>query len=168
MPVSASHRRFGSLSLAAEKGHTPVLQRQLLRVLHSKHAQATSPPCRQATLAGRTVGLVHAPALAHSMEIRTLPNRAKRNCQFALPTPQCDRPAKVFCPVIIVWFYDVAQAEAELVIPANGTADDDVGEPVTDKSISSALLPDSTCACPRTSQCLCERDPKECLRLCVR
>ncbi|MBB5503139.1 hypothetical protein HDG37_007378, partial [Paraburkholderia sp. MM5384-R2] len=71
-------------------------------------------------------------------------------------------------PLSVERFERVAQAEAELVIPANGTADEDVGEPVTDKSISSALLPDSTCACPRTSQCLCERDPKECLRLCVR
>src|ERR1700676_3717862 len=55
LPVSASHRRFGSLPLAAEKGHAPVLQHQLHRVLHSKHAQATSPPCRRATLAGRTI-----------------------------------------------------------------------------------------------------------------
>src|SRR5690606_10850831 len=31
LPVSASHRRFGSLPLAAEEGHAPVLQRQLLR-----------------------------------------------------------------------------------------------------------------------------------------
>jgi hypothetical protein len=65
LPVSASHRRFGSLSLTAEKGHTPVLQRQLLRVLHSKHAQATSPPCGRATLAGRTVRFVHPPALTN-------------------------------------------------------------------------------------------------------
>ena len=64
LPVSASHRRFGSLPLAAEKGHTPILQRQLLRVLHSKHAQATSPPYGRATLAGRTVGLVDTPVLA--------------------------------------------------------------------------------------------------------
>jgi hypothetical protein len=31
LPVSASHRRFGSLPLAAEEGHTPVLQLQHLR-----------------------------------------------------------------------------------------------------------------------------------------
>src|SRR5882762_5240416 len=55
LPVSASHRRFCSLPLAAEKGHAPVLQRQLHRVLHSKHAQATSPPCGRATLDGRTI-----------------------------------------------------------------------------------------------------------------
>ena len=65
LPVSASHRRFGSLPLAAEKGHAPVPQHQLHRVLHSKHAQATSPPCWRATLAGRTIGFIHAPALAH-------------------------------------------------------------------------------------------------------
>lgn len=65
VPVSASHRRFGSLPLAAEEGHTPVLQQQLLRLLHSNYAQATSPPYRRATLAGRTVGLVHAPAVAY-------------------------------------------------------------------------------------------------------
>src|SRR6516165_5530991 len=62
LPVSASHRRFGSLPLAAEKGHTPILQRQLLRVLHSKHAQATSPPYGRATLAGRTIRFIHSPA----------------------------------------------------------------------------------------------------------
>src|SRR5471030_2929332 len=62
LPVSASHRRFGSPPLAAEEGHAPVLQHQLHRVLHSKHAQATSPPpCGRATLAGRTVGLIHSP-----------------------------------------------------------------------------------------------------------
>lgn len=63
LPVSASHRRFGSLPLAAEEGHAPVLQRQLLRVLHSKHAQAVSPPYRRATLAGRTVREVCNPLL---------------------------------------------------------------------------------------------------------
>src|SRR5260370_40398199 len=61
LPVSASHRRFGSLPLAAEEGHAPVLQHQLHRVLHSKHAQATSPPCGRATLAGRTVREVRHP-----------------------------------------------------------------------------------------------------------
>src|SRR5580704_6209585 len=30
LPVSASHRRFGSLPLAAEEGHAPVLHHQLL------------------------------------------------------------------------------------------------------------------------------------------
>ena len=44
LPVSASHRRFGSLPLAAEEGHAPVPQHQLRRVLHSRHAQAASPP----------------------------------------------------------------------------------------------------------------------------
>jgi hypothetical protein len=57
LPVSASHRRFGSLPLAAEKGHAPVPQHQTHRVLHSKHAQATSPPSGRATLAGRTIGV---------------------------------------------------------------------------------------------------------------
>ena len=31
------------------------------RALHSKHAQATSPPCRRAPLAGRTIGFVDSP-----------------------------------------------------------------------------------------------------------
>src|ERR1700740_2244330 len=61
LPVSASHHRFGSLPLAAEEGHAPVLQRQLLRVLHSKHAQAVSPPYGRATLAGRTVRKIRHP-----------------------------------------------------------------------------------------------------------
>ncbi|MBN3785733.1 hypothetical protein G3N94_02325 [Burkholderia sp. Ac-20353] len=43
LPVSASHRRFGSLPLAAEEGHARVLPCQLHRALHSKHAQAASP-----------------------------------------------------------------------------------------------------------------------------
>lgn len=64
LPVSAGHRRFGSLPLAAEEGHAPVLQCQLHRVLHSKHAQAASPPSGRATLAGRTVGHIPAPNLA--------------------------------------------------------------------------------------------------------
>ena len=42
----------------------PVLRHQLHRVLHSRHAQAASPPYRRATLAGRTVRFVHAPAPA--------------------------------------------------------------------------------------------------------
>src|SRR6478736_8004553 len=58
LPVSASHRRFGSLPLAAEKGHAPELQSRLLRVLHSRHAQAASRPCGRATLAGRTIGRI--------------------------------------------------------------------------------------------------------------
>ena len=32
LPVSASHRRVGSLPLAAEEGHAPALQHQLHRV----------------------------------------------------------------------------------------------------------------------------------------
>ena len=64
LPVSAGHRRFGSLPLAAEEGYAPVLQCQLHRVLHSKHAQAASPPSGRATLAGRTVGHIPAPNLA--------------------------------------------------------------------------------------------------------
>lgn len=43
LPVSASHRRFDSLLLAAEEGHAPILQHQLLRVVHSRHAQSASP-----------------------------------------------------------------------------------------------------------------------------
>ena len=62
LPVSASHRRFGSLSLTAEKGHTPVVQLHD-RVLHSKHAQAASPPYGRATLSGRTVRDVSTPDL---------------------------------------------------------------------------------------------------------
>ena len=61
LPVSAGHRRFGSLPLAAEEGHAPVLQRQFHRVLHSKHAQAVSPPNGRATLAGRTIRDVRNP-----------------------------------------------------------------------------------------------------------
>src|SRR5882762_5957912 len=85
LPVSASHRRFGSLPLAAEKGHAPVLQHQLHRVLHSKHAQATSPPCRRATLAGRTVRLVHPPTLTNRLLAA-----AKRFLQYR---QQLDGPA---------------------------------------------------------------------------
>src|SRR5690606_8440750 len=36
-------------------------------VLHSKHAQAASPPCRRATLAGRTIGKV-----CHPQAIRVI------------------------------------------------------------------------------------------------
>ena len=78
--VSASHRRFGSLPLAAEKGRAPALQHQLHRVLHSKHAQATSPPCRRATLAGRTVGLIHSPTSTDLLLSRSecLPERRQQ------------------------------------------------------------------------------------------
>src|SRR3546814_13014767 len=38
-----------------------------LRVLHSKHAQAASPPCRRATLAGRTVREIRHPELIGSI-----------------------------------------------------------------------------------------------------
>jgi hypothetical protein len=63
LPVSASHSRFGSLPLAAERGHAPVPQRELLRVLHSRQAQAASPPYGRATLAGRTVREILNPQL---------------------------------------------------------------------------------------------------------
>lgn len=69
--VSTSHRRFGSLSLTAEKGHTPELKRYRRRVLHSKHAQAASPPCWRATLAGRTIGNVCTPDLIGSDDCQT-------------------------------------------------------------------------------------------------
>lgn len=36
-------------------------------VLHSKHAQAASPPCRRATLAGRTVGEIRHPQLIRTV-----------------------------------------------------------------------------------------------------
>jgi len=41
LPVSASHRRFGSLLLVAERGHLPDSIGHH-RVMHSKHAQFTS------------------------------------------------------------------------------------------------------------------------------
>ncbi len=63
LPVSASHRRFGSLPLAAEEGHAPALHYQLLRGIHSKHAQAALPPYGRATLAGRTIGHIRTPHL---------------------------------------------------------------------------------------------------------
>ena len=69
LPVSASHRRFGSLPLAAEEGHAPVLQRQLLRVLHSRHAQAVSPPYGRATLAGRTIARIERPDLVAAIDL---------------------------------------------------------------------------------------------------
>jgi hypothetical protein len=62
LPVSASHRRFGSLLLVAEEGHSRKKKR-LYRLLHSKHAQATSPPYGRASLAGRTVRYVRNPDL---------------------------------------------------------------------------------------------------------
>ena len=85
LPVSASHRRFGSLPLAAEKGHAPVPQHQLHRVLHSKHAQATSPPCWRATLAGRTVGLIHSPTSIHWPFPRANPI-ANQTCKASYPS----------------------------------------------------------------------------------
>ncbi|MEJ2795939.1 hypothetical protein WAE56_21285, partial [Iodobacter sp. LRB] len=54
LPVSAGHRRFGSLPLVAEEGHSPAQHQRLAGILHSKHAQAASPQSMQATLAGRT------------------------------------------------------------------------------------------------------------------
>ena len=70
-PVSHGLRHLASvgkspplrLTSSRSRGRAcPVLQRQRLRVLHSRHAQAASPPCRRATLAGRTVVLIHPPA----------------------------------------------------------------------------------------------------------
>lgn len=58
--VSASYRRFGSLSLAAEKWQT---QLWLHQVLHSRHAQATLPHIGQALLAGRTIRKISDPQL---------------------------------------------------------------------------------------------------------
>jgi len=65
----AGIRKYLKLKIFTNPGHTsgracPVLQHQLHRVLHSKHTQATSPPCGRAALAGRTVRLVHPPAPA--------------------------------------------------------------------------------------------------------
>src|SRR5277367_5572434 len=39
----------------------PLLQHQLQRAMHSRHAQATWPPSRRASLSGRTVGDVGQP-----------------------------------------------------------------------------------------------------------
>src|SRR6266849_882408 len=38
-----------------------LLQHQLRRDMHSRHAQATRPPFGRASLSGRTVGFIHAP-----------------------------------------------------------------------------------------------------------
>src|SRR5471030_107949 len=75
LPVSASHRRFGSLSLVAEKGHP----RKNCRVLHSKHAQAASPPCGRATLAGRTVSDVADPGFVWSRRREALLQQVRRD-----------------------------------------------------------------------------------------
>ncbi len=83
LPVSASHRRFGSLPLAAEEGHAPVLQRRLLRVLHSKHAQAASPPYGRATLAGRTPGDVPRPQLIRRLRAMTGDHMSRRLARTA-------------------------------------------------------------------------------------
>src|ERR1700722_20212073 len=81
LPVSASHRRFGSLSLVAEKGHAPVLQHQLLRVLHSRHGHAASPPYGRATLAGRTIGDVPTEQLGR----RSRTQRTRLAARFCRP-----------------------------------------------------------------------------------
>src|SRR6266852_3943258 len=41
-----------------------LLQHQLRRAMHSRHAQATRPPSRRASLSGRTVRLINAPRAA--------------------------------------------------------------------------------------------------------
>ena len=68
LPVSASHRRFGSLPLAAEEGHVPLTTTSTSRNMHSRHAQATCPPYRRASLAGRTVGKVGGPSLVGALD----------------------------------------------------------------------------------------------------
>src|SRR5713101_2830981 len=45
-----------------------LLQHQLQRAMHSRHAQATRPPSRRASLAGRTVGDVRSPRLIGSFD----------------------------------------------------------------------------------------------------
>ena len=92
LPVSASHRRFGSLPLAAEEGHAPVLQRQLLRVLHSRHAQAASPPYGRATLAGRTPRNIPRPQLIGRRRTMTGDERCYVVPSSAIQVAPLERP----------------------------------------------------------------------------
>jgi len=97
LPVSTSHRRFGSLPLAAEEGHAPTLQRQFLRGLHSKHAQATSPPYGRATLAGRTPGDVPRPEpiwRRRTMTGHHMPRRLSRTASAVLLRSTAQHPIK--------------------------------------------------------------------------
>src|ERR1044072_9178605 len=121
LPVSASHRRFGSLPLAAEKGHAPVPQYQLHRVLHSKHAQATSPPCGRATLAGRTVGFVDAPR-ATGWRSKAVP--AFDELGRITSHPAQDRRGSQRQSPFGHHLDQIAQAELVAQIPANAQNDD--------------------------------------------
>jgi hypothetical protein len=71
-----------------------VLPHQLRQVMHSKHAQAASPPYGRATLAGRTIGDIAAPSLIWSAHAKVLVQnvrcdwqvmrRVSRRLEFAL------------------------------------------------------------------------------------
>ncbi len=74
-----------------------VLPHQLLQVMHSKHAQAASPPYGRATLAGRTIrdithpSLIHIPVVESSVQYvwryrQTMSRVSRRN-----PPPAVDR-----------------------------------------------------------------------------
>src|SRR5713101_5185382 len=45
-----------------------LLRHQLQRAMHSRHAQATRPPSRRASLSGRTIGDVHAPDVIGALD----------------------------------------------------------------------------------------------------
>src|SRR5258707_9440621 len=47
-----------------------LLQHQLRRALHSKHAQATPPPARRASLIGRTISDIRYPRAVHCALIK--------------------------------------------------------------------------------------------------
>ena len=63
LPVSGKSPPFRLTPSHNGRRACPALHRKSHRVLHSKYAQATSPPCRRASLAGRTVGDIRCPDL---------------------------------------------------------------------------------------------------------
>jgi len=67
LPVSASHRRFGSLPLAAEEGHIPAAHFFPAGLVFQSCSNSFTPSWG-ATLAGRTVGDVSHPCLVSSRQ----------------------------------------------------------------------------------------------------
>ena len=53
-------------------------------VLHSKHAQAASPPCGRATLAGRTVGEIRYPEPVWTIRLEVAPYQILRTGRCAI------------------------------------------------------------------------------------
>src|SRR5690606_28564920 len=53
-------------------------------VLHSKHAQAASPPCRRATLAGRTVGEIRYPEPVRTVRLELASDQILRASRCAI------------------------------------------------------------------------------------